>query len=127
MGCCLDTEKIILTDIPYYHLNLSVKSWARESHGLFDYDNRYVDEQFLRITNTCFVCNDDNILDGIAPINAFSDSALQKLFTIVFKNGKYWIYHCRDFDEDDCIKNPIDQTWISLRQACPAMFNKKYK
>lgn len=127
MGCCLNTEKIIVTDKPYYSLTLSVKSWARESHGLFDYDNKYVDQQFLRINNTCFIWNEDNILDGVAPITAYTEENLHKLFTIAFKNGKYWIYHNRDFDEDDKLKNPIDQTWISLRDANPGVFNKNYK
>lgn len=107
-------------------MNLEIKSWPRESHGLFDYDNKYVDEQILRITNTCFVCNDDNILDGVAPETALQDTNLNKLFTCVFKNGKYWIYHSRDFDEDDMIKNPVDQTWISLREVSPTLFKKQY-
>lgn len=51
----MEREKTIVTDRPYYALELFVKSWSRESHGLFDYDNKFVDEQMLRISNTCFV------------------------------------------------------------------------
>lgn len=122
MGWCMQREKTIITDRPYYSLELYVKSWARESHGLFDYDNKYVDEQILKISNTCFVWNEDNILDAVAPNAACYDDSLNKLFSWVFKNGKYWIYHNRDFDDDDRIKNPVDQTWISLREVCPPLF-----
>jgi hypothetical protein len=76
MGCCLEKEKVIITDCPYYSLDMNIKSWARETHGLFDYDNQNIDEQFLRINNTCFIANEcDTLVDGIAP----KDALLEKL------------------------------------------------
>lgn len=126
MGCCFPTENIIITDRPYYSLDLSIKTWARETHGLFDYDNTFVDEQFLRINNTCFIANDQETrVDGVAPKDALLEK-LKVLFSCTFKNGQFWIYHCRDFDEEDRIKNPIDQVWMSIRDATPQMFPKKY-
>ena len=44
----------------------------------------------------------------------------------LLNNGKYWIYHSRDFEGQDKLKNPVDQAWISIREACPAMFPKRY-
>ena len=127
MGCCLEKEKVIITDSPYYSLDMNIKSWARETHGLFDYDNQNIDEQFLRINNTCFIANEcDTLVDGIAPKDALLEK-LKVLFIWVFKNGKYWIYHSRDFDESDRIQNPVDQAWVSIREAWPALFpNKRY-
>ena len=43
-----------------------------------------------------------------------------------FKNGRYWIYHSRDFDEQDRIKCPVEQAWVSLRHPGPTVLKKKY-
>lgn len=126
MGCCKSKVNKIITDSPFYSLDLSISAWVRESHGLFDYDNKHVGFQCLKITNTCIVCSEENILDGVSPLQAWTDPNLKKLFTLVFKNSRYWIYHSRDFNEEDMLMNPIDQTWISLREMCPQIFKAKY-
>ena len=125
MGCCLEKEEIIVTDNPYYSLNITIRWWARETHGLYDYDNKNLDKKFLRINNTWFIINDyDTSVDGVAPRDAIADK-LKVLFIIVFKNGKYWIYHSKDFNEEERLKNPVEQAWVSLRNITPALFSKQ--
>lgn len=93
MGCCCEKEDSIITDRPYYSLDINIRCWARETHGLYDYDNHNLEEQFLRINNTCFIVNDyDTRVDGLAPREAVIDE-LKTLFIAAFKNGKYWLYH----------------------------------
>ncbi|CAI2386840.1 unnamed protein product [Moneuplotes crassus] len=126
MGCCLDTEDDKITDRPYYSLDISIRCWARETHGLYDYDNNSLEEQFLRINNTCSIVNDyDTRVDGVAPRDAIVEK-IKTLFIATFKNGKYWVYHSQDFTEEEKLKNPVDQVWISLRNAVPAVFPGRY-
>ena len=85
MGCCFEKEELIITDKPYYSLDISIRCWARETHGLYDYDNKSLEEQFLRINNTCFIANDyDTRVDGLAPKDAIIQK-LKVLFITAFK------------------------------------------
>ncbi len=48
---------------------------------------------------------------------------------MAFKQGKYYVYHSRDFTDEDALKHPQEQAWIvvkSMRQEMfPHLINKK--
>ncbi|CAI2386918.1 unnamed protein product [Moneuplotes crassus] len=126
MGCCLNTTSGKITDRPYYSLAVSVSCWSKETHGLYDYDSNSSGMQQLRITNTCAIVNQEETqVHNVPPRDAVM-KGLKTLFITAFKNGKYWMFHPQDFNEEEKVQNPIDQVWISLRGATPAIFPGKF-
>ena len=47
------------------------------------------------------------------------------VLTVAFKNGRYWLYHCREFTYMDALQNPAEQAWIVLKEMNPAIFKEK--
>jgi hypothetical protein len=49
-----------------------------------------------------------------------------KLLSIAYKDGRYWIYHSKDFSTIESLKLPSDQPWISLKHMNPVSFGQRY-
>lgn len=49
------------------------------------------------------------------------------LLSIAYKNGRYWLYHSRDFTTQDALVNPSEQAWVVLKQMNRNIFKDKIK
>ena len=66
--------------------------WDRDSHGLFDYESKQLEENRLTSTGCGMVVRDKYELKAVMPF-ADESEEMQKLFSLVYKEGVYWIYH----------------------------------
>ena len=41
---------------------------------------------------------------------------------IVFKQGKYWLYHHSDFDHENMVNKPLEQIWLSMKKPNKNLF-----
>lgn len=48
------------------------------------------------------------------------------LLSIAYKNGRYWLYHSRDFTTQDALVNPAEQAWVVLKHLNKNVFKDKY-
>jgi hypothetical protein len=49
----------------------------------------------------------------------------RSLACIIFKKGKYWLYHNQDFSQADMITNPSSQIWLPLSNPNPNIFKDR--
>ena len=108
-------KEFLKSDVPFYKIILDTKIWNRESHGLFDYDLRGVIEKKMEIKGNLFIYGTYVNIHALLPSVVFDEHNSKKLFAVAFKEGRYWIYHCKDFTTDEALKLPSDQVWISLK------------
>lgn len=90
-------------------------TWARDSHGLFDYE-------WNKVVKT------NNIIHGCAFVHRIGDSwyisepaeydpieNASVLATIVFMKNKYWIYHSKTPPTQDVEKNSTSIAWLIVK------------
>lgn len=59
------------------------------------------------------------------PENPDEKKSVEMLLTLAFKNGRYWLYHSRDFTYQDALVNPAEQVWIVLKNMNKNIFKDK--
>ena len=127
MGCCNSIPKELLkSDEPFYKVITDVKVWERDSHGLFDYDHRHSSQTEIDITGNVFLHgNGANVL-ALLPSVVPEDIFMRKLLSIAYKEGRYWIYHSKDFTSKEAIRAPSEQPWISLKHLNSVSFGSRF-
>ena len=108
---------LLKSDVPFYRLTLTAKIWGRDTHGLFDYENKELIEKKIDINGNVFVFGDKEYLFSRAPNNEIIFNSLHKILAVAYKNGRYWVYHWKDFNTEEALQFPADQAWIPLRFA----------
>ena len=73
-------------------LEVSALFWDRDSHGLFDYESKILEDSWIKLMGCCMLVRDDADLKTVMPKLGCPED-YQKLLSIVYKNGSYWIYH----------------------------------
>lgn len=123
-----------LNDIPNYKLYFHARVWNQHTHGLFDFDrdkdifdSDEIINSFFEIKTNCFLYTKDEKVSYISPVSDIQKSTHDLLLSIAYKNGRYWLYHSRDFSGTDALVNPSEQAWIVLRQINKNIFKDKYK
>lgn len=65
-------------------------------------------------------------ISAILPSVRPDDPNARKLLSVAYKEGRYWIYHARDFSSNESLKLPADQPWISLKHLNHASFKGRF-
>ena len=116
-------------------LRCIVKSsiWGRDSHGLFDYDDKSVRKLVLRV-NQSSKSPQFNFIAHLVRSNDFlriQDEAIDQQHTsnennheqeqsvrVVQTEGSYWIYHSEHFDPDeDYLQATNEKLWRVIRYS----------
>ena len=104
----LTAAKIVEHDVETVNHQAEVVSliWDRDSHGLFDYESRQLEESKLNHAGCCQVVRDKNQVVSHMPFKddeelPSNSAENQKLFSLVYKQGLYWIYHYRSMYRKD--------------------------
>ena len=87
-----DAEPIEKIERINHILEVSALFWDRDSHGLFDYESKILDDSWIKLMGCCMLVRDDADLKTVMPKLGCPEN-YQKLLSIVYKNGSYWIYH----------------------------------
>jgi hypothetical protein len=61
-------------------------------------------------------------LPSVSPDEIFS----QKLLSIAYRQGRYWVYQSKDFTVSESLRCPSDQPWISLKHLNPISIINRY-
>ena len=63
----------------------------------------------------------------IIPFNEKQKAEHELLLSIAYKNGRYWLFHSRDFTRMDALVNPSEQAWIVLKNMNNNVFKDKVR
>jgi len=95
---------------------LKMETWSRESHGLFDYENKTTNKKILHVIGTSSIFR-TRFNEIICFPDWDDDKGLHKneyqtvpILHFLFRNNNYWIYHRNtiDLNEED---DPSDRLW----------------
>lgn len=133
MGCCIGSHQFdYMNDIPNYSLYFHVRVWNQHTHGLFDFDqdkeifdSDTIINSYFEIKNNWFLVSRNEKVSDFTPKSAEDKMGQDLLISIVYKNGRYWIYHSRDFSSTDALLNPSEQAWIVLKDINKNVFKDK--
>ena len=127
-------NKNFLNDIPNYKLYIHWRVWNQHTHGLFDYDNdkevfdtENIVNSYFEVKKNCFLMARNERVFEFNPDSISERDQVELLMSIAFKNGRYWIYHNRDFTNQDALINPSEQVWIVLKNMNKNIFKEKVK
>ena len=88
-------------------------TWDRECHGLYDFDIKNIDKAENKFIGCGFVQRNGNNIriehPGLAPEKEKKED-IEKLVSLVYKHGKYWIFHNQSIEKDS-YKNHIQMAW----------------
>ena len=62
-------NEFLNSDVPFYKLLFNVKIWNRDTHGLFDFDNKELMEKKVEINGNSFVFGEQEFLYSRIPNN----------------------------------------------------------
>ena len=74
--------------------------WDRDSHGLFDYDSKVLKDWQMETTGSSMLVRDEFSLKTVVP-KLDCPKSFQKLVSLVYKKGAYWVYHQRTLYKKD--------------------------
>ena len=76
--------------------------WDRDSHGLFDYECKTLDHREHKVTGCTIIArNEENQLKSMMPALDLKLPGYSKMISVVYREGKYWIYHSGSLYKDD--------------------------
>lgn len=111
-----------------HNLEIDALIWDRDSHGLFDYDSKVLKESKLQMMGSAQIVRDGLSLKTVIPNLDDQYKDFQKLLSLVYRNGRYWVYHQRTlYDEKGEFDNDFThfkQVWQVVRfqnQVAPKM------
>jgi len=93
---------------------------------LFDYDIQNIIEKDINITGNTFLYGTDTDVSAVLPSVNPDEFFAKKLLSIAYRQGRYWIYHSKDFTMSESLQSPSDQPWISLKHLNPNSFPNRY-
>ena len=68
--------------------------WDRDSYGLFDFESKVlVQSARLKTLGSLTLVRDDLTIKTGVPQLDDNQETFQKLVSIVYKHGSYWVYH----------------------------------
>ena len=94
-------------------LQVNALFWDRDSHGLFDYESKNLKVHDLTVLGCAQLVNDENNLKTTMPKFECPES-YQKLLSLVYKNGSYWVYHVQTLYRPD---GELDEKLSHFAQA----------
>jgi hypothetical protein len=101
-----------------YILNLTTKTWSRDSHGLYDYENNNMKISNFSITNNSKVIRKKNEIK-IQPSNYLIQADETELLKVV-KNGSYFVSNAIIYgmvpSEENIIKLQ-DKLWYVIKSV----------
>lgn len=100
---------------------MKLATWSRESHGLFDYENKNTSKKIVQVIGTssifrtkfneiiCFPDWDDE--NGLHK-NEYQTSPI---LHFLCRNGNYWLYHKNTIEEDKVDQDPAEKLWYIVK------------
>ena len=89
-------------------MKVIVKTWHRDSHGLFDFESSTLRRQYLESKGSCktskfeirivVVLRDQNDNGFLELPKSAKANANEALLSIIYSQGKYFAYHTSDID-----------------------------
>ena len=103
-------------------LEIDAIMWDRESHGLFDYDNKELKDHRLIALGSSLLVREQNkwFVRSVMPMEEgnLPDNS-NKLVSFVYKDNSYWVYHAKTLyksnGEVDEKFSHFDQAWQIVR------------
>lgn len=107
-------------------------TWARDSHGLFDYESRHLTKNTMKTHQAGTICrkNNDIELKPVIKKSSEASSEAKPLLSIINENGKYstkfWA-NCRKFffvqslDSSIRSRDAEHSVWFAKNCWCAAM------
>ena len=107
---------------------LNIRIWNRDSHGLFDYHSEdvYSGKALLTGNSFFFRHNETNNQYKLVLPTVETAEDYTKILCIAYKKGRYWLYHGRDLQIQEVLKNPSDQIWMPIRSATKHNSDKRH-
>ncbi|CAI2359843.1 unnamed protein product [Moneuplotes crassus] len=78
-------------------------------------ESEFVYKKFI-IKDSCYIDLENELLHK-SPIINHKEDGFDPLSCIVYKGGKYWIYHGKDFQEDEIIDTKKPSVWLVLNDV----------
>ena len=78
--------------------------WDRDSHGLFDYESKYLIKNNCQITGCSLLARQgEDTLKPLLPSidTAKEDSNFYPLISVVYKQNGYWIYNSKSLYKEN--------------------------
>ena len=75
------------------------ETWAKESHGLYDFDCQETTKEYFSLQGTHTVSRTDNQLSLQSKSTFQNDKNDAVIARLLYRQGQYWIYHKAIIDE----------------------------
>lgn len=100
---------------------MKLATWSRESHGLFDYENRNTSKKLLQIigTSSIFRTKFNDIIwfpdwDDETGLHK-NEYQTKPILHFLCRNNSYWLYHNNTLEEDKQDDDPADKLWYIVK------------